>query len=570
MRDGDVPTWPPRTSVRQKPRRLGYLDGSHRLHVEGERGSRPVESWPALKAAVWHGDLAVWTAGGLDAALRDWLPQIFAEVRAGGGAGEEWVEPWIGGEDSTTGDELIVLCLCLGVNSRIHKIRTLAPAGVWGMGDPRGKHEIDGWLARLRWLFDALGAGVHATPGSTGEHAMWPAFGTERRIKRPTLRGVEALDRYAIGGRIQTYERRQTFDVAYEIDLHNAYAAMATHVPAGPCHVVSEDGMANRLLLPATRVDGPWATWFAEAVIEITAPVDHRDLLPLAIRHPVPDDPHAIEWLWRPGGLQRVWLWREDVAHLERRITEGAPVRLVTLGEALVWPSWSQALTPWVDQLDGLRAGARSPARAQLVKLCIVAGIGRLAIPYSRRRLVPECEAEAGDRRWMPAAMPESTWRIHVEQEDRGTPMQVPAFIWSAVNRRIVETAHAEYRRDNPAIFSLTDCLGFAKRPREYSYAPATGEYGIRVHAPLTTLAAGVLLSPQKPRSVGTPRAATAELKRMGEHGPRHVFKWWGRGRDARELAYARWAEAVAAYEARWHPVDMARATGLDRWEYGA
>lgn len=560
MRKGDTPLWPPRTTTRQGRRTLAYLDGSLRLHVEGEPAAYPVASWAALKAAIWYYDLATWTAGGLDTCLRLWLPEIFAQVRAGGGKGDEWVEPYIGGDETcTTGDELIVLCLHLGISSRSSKIRTIAPAGVWSMGDPHGRREILAWLARLRWLFDAMGAGVHATPGATGEQAMWPCFAGERRVKRPTLRGVEILDKFAIGGRIETYEVRRTFDVAYEIDQHNSYAAHAGLLPSGPAHVITEPDMAARILLPANRPRVPYATWFGECLIEITGEIDRRDLLPLAIRHPVPDDPHAIEWLWRPGGIQKVWLWREQAAHLERRIAAGYPLRLVAIEEALVWPSWSDALRPWVNQLDALRAEARGPQRSGLVKLCIVAGIGRLAMPYSRRRLTPEWEAEAGDRVWTPSSYPESTWHIHMEEEDRGTPIHWPAHIWQSVNQDIIETAHAEFARGNPAIFAYVDCLGFPRRPREYSHHPATGEYGIEVHAPLTALAPGVLLSPQKPRAIGTPKAATAELKRIGEWGKRHSFRWWGRGRDKREEARRLWDRELEHWEARHRP------TGLDR-----
>src|SRR5262249_49565949 len=87
------------------------------------------------------------------------------------------------------------------------QIRTIAKASLWGDRSPDGT-----LLDDLRAVFEALGSGVHPSPGSLGEwtlnHAWYAERGTPgfRVEHRPTSMCVADLQANAVGGRKQTLD----------------------------------------------------------------------------------------------------------------------------------------------------------------------------------------------------------------------------------------------------------------------------------------------------------------------------------------------------------------------------
>lgn len=539
-----TPVWP-HIQQTYSERVLAYLDVDGTVYSEPLAGLVPEkpETWQALSDLLYSWDSLIWCYD-LVSALIDSMPCILAEDYATreqrAERGKQWCELFLGDDDN------VVMVTVHRLVGRRWRMRHFANAAAWGQGVPSHPREIPSWLGHLRWLFDTLGAGIHPTPGSTGVHTMqhgWREHEDWRPHHRPPLHAVKALHAHGIGGRIEVYQQRRTFDVAFELDMHNAYCAFAGQVPDGVPSYIPErpyDGrksLAWRLLWPPHAPELDNVTWFAHCAVAIREDLPPGDILPFAVRSPTPNDPHRLLWPTAKG-MYECWLWREEAEALHARMLAGDPVELCEIDEAFIWHKWTDHLAPWASRMDSIRESAPSKPHERLVKACMVAGIGRLAMPYERRSLVHDDDWLAGDVDWTPPWAPENCWNVRTRFEDSGLPAAWPVYIWMRTNLAIYEAARAEHAVGNQLIAMHVDALIVTRRPQagraRFKLPAAMGEFRVSVHTPFRATAPGVLLSPQKFRAAGIPKKRQA-LLRMGEH-EKPLENYEGHERTRREF----------------------------------
>lgn len=419
--------------------------------------------------------------------------------------------------------------------------RKVVATSVWSM--PCGPELI----ARLRWLFNVLECGAQATPGSAGSMTMQQEWGKHKgeqwpRHHRPPMPLIEALSEHAVGSRKETYAPDEVFQQAYEADMTNGFAAQADVLPAG---TVSTFGgtQAHHYLLPLVgnpeaRQGAKIRHWWGKCYVRIWGSLPPGDIAPFAVR----DKDGELSWptAESPDGGYWTYLWEFEADEIQRRFTEDGSMQVISIEWAWCWETETTQLAGWADHMDQLRrateygtlAGVDDPHekknRAGLIKLCIVAGIGRLGMPYESLRVIPEAEAQPGDIELQSERIPDIGLYARKEFNDIGTPKHWHAFILSKMNYDIYCKIREQYLAGIRVLGCNVDGVQTLEAPAGVVEAAvaAMGQYKRKEYTGYFAMpAAGTIISLEAQKTPGLRadvrrQIASGKLFRAGERPP--------------------------------------------------
>lgn len=285
--------------------------------------------------------------------------------------------------------------------------RWIANAIPWGAEEYIDTYGVRAWLALMRQAYDMGGVGTPPSVGGWGQ-AMFRAsfqeqYGQEWRYKRhrrPSGSYAEKIRYESSGARSEVLQLNVTYPVAYENDQHNAYGASLAHAqPTGKCYRVRGKGALDYLF------------YFVECEVTIHEPL-MLGCFPMRTgqgreRHPVfPIQP----------GTYRAWLWNREIAVCQQ---EGLTVQILA---GFAWQEATYDFAPFVEKIAALR-NAAPPAIKPLLKLALVAAVGRLGMPEERYVIVPGEQRKEGDRAIGQAGIAYDWW---IHQETESYPQSMP------------------------------------------------------------------------------------------------------------------------------------------------
>ncbi len=272
----------------------------------------------------------------------------------------------------------IPTALCIQGKANGHTAsRWLIQASTWQQHTPN-----DELLQRLRMLFEHCGVGTANTPAALGmllqKRAFYEQYGdtwVQHRHPLPPERCVKDLRERSSGARSDLLaSTTETFDLVYELDAKNAYAAAFEEVPTGP--TVPHQG--NFL--------EQYQTYVSQCHVEI------REPLVLGC-FPVRTEQAGIARVEYPRqiGQYDAFLWREEI---DRAREKGC---IVTTGPGWGWVEMTRDNAHFARLMTELRDTA-PPEIVDWIKIAIVGSIGRHGSPWQSTILLPEEEASPGDR----------------------------------------------------------------------------------------------------------------------------------------------------------------------------
>lgn len=291
--------------------------------------------------------------------------------------------------------------------------RWIANASAWGFEDYLEQYQgsleeaLLSWLALMREAYTLGNVGTPPSPGSWGQAMFRQQFkalyGEEWRAKRhrrPPGSYAEKIRYESSGARSEVLQLNVQFDIAYENDRKNSYgASLAEAQPTGKCYRIGGNHLEE------------WPFYFVEC--EVTIHVELAlGVFPVRvstgrIRHPVfPTNP----------GTYKCWLWHREIAVCRE---EGLTV-IVKGGFA--WQEATYDFAPFVEHLSKLRDAA-PPHIKPLIKLALVAMVGRLGMPEEQYTLVPGEYRQPGDKALSEAGVAYDWW---VHQEFNSYPQSMP------------------------------------------------------------------------------------------------------------------------------------------------
>lgn len=352
-----------------------------------------------------------------------------------------------------------------------------------------------GFLRNLVNLYALCNVGAYATPGALGMSIMetsYLAAGYERQ-SRPSGALRSALLANRIGGRSDWTESTEVYDQVWEADQRNAYCSAA----ALPLPV----GSVTRFLKGEVETsDETYQTWYAEcecfnAAATRNAPVLSRS----ATGRLVP---------FIRQGHQKCYLWREESEAFAAR-----PGCHVIVGDGWGWRKMEPVLRGWAETMHAARAKAAkvSPDLEQMVKLCIVAAIGRHGCRPERRSVIPIQDATEGDAVLTDTL--DGQWATHTEDE-----MDAPwitywhDYIVMRIRLMNYQLQVQEAERDNVALGSNIDSVYFLNKPAALHQPNVLGGWRIRDKHRVSFPFARGMLSDEKVSLPGVPK--TSEKRR--------------------------------------------------------
>jgi hypothetical protein len=324
-------------------------------------------------------------------------------------------------------------------------------------------------------------------------------------VGRPRWACCQDLRESLVGGRVDTLQPGKLFPELFELDLNSAYSAAAgERLPGGAA--VRWEGHSPE---PTAA-----ATGYYLCRIEILEPLT---LGPVVLH--VDGEPNVIP---SAPGVYRGWLWAEDIAAL-RGIVRG--VRYLVTVRALrgwCWRRWAKGarstsrglvaeaspLSAWARRMHAARRrfdrdGER--ARAAMVKLATVAGIGRFAagvdvFTLRRERVDPSDVATVH-----PRLGPDLPLWIHRSERDAATALvHWASYIQAAVRRRLWRMA-LPFAEWGGLVATNYDAVYLSIRPAVRSSTRA-GEWKLERLQDAVIPAARQLRSRSKVRLPGIPR----------------------------------------------------------------
>jgi hypothetical protein len=425
----------PRYVPKPIERTLAVMIADGRILTEHGEYLSP-QSYQELSDLVFGHNLQMWI-GGVNAAMQDWWTELLADMtKEGRKERGQWTElQW-----SDTRGELSAVRIHRkwpDVNGKLcWQVRNLTVSSCWVRAiEPA-------LLTDLRALFTLLETGVLPTPGQVGSATMKRVWkGTKpaefQRHYRPPLVLIQQLEQHMIGSRREAFLPDEIFDEAYELDACNGYCAQAGELPCGyPTYY--KNGQTQLWTHPR----GDYFCWWGEAYVRIydqgLAP---GDIAPFAVR----DEDGTLHWPTGPG-LYHTWLWSWEAEEIRRRTSLGEPIECLGVGEAWAWSESTTQLAKWQKYMDAKRNEAKliSNELAKLVKLCIVAGVGALGLPYIYGMVSVEptdgCVYLDG-----PDLPDQQSLYLTQEFKDVGTPKHWQAYILGRMNYRVYQEGRRCY-----------------------------------------------------------------------------------------------------------------------------
>lgn len=369
------------------------------------------------------------------------------------------------------------------------KIR-IEEAAAWGAECADGA-----FLARLTDLYALLGVGAYPTPGGLGMSVMeaeYLAAGYQRQ-SRPSVALRSALLDGRIGGRNDWVDSDETFERVWECDQRNAYcSAAARPLPVG--------GVVRFLDGEVKPGDDKYLTWYGLCTV-----VNSRGFAnsPILERGPA----GRLKPFTRVGCID-VWLWKEEV---EEAVRNGQTVIVL---DGWGWRKMAAVLTPWAKRMHQARATAAkvSPELEQMVKLTIVAAIGRHGCRPERRSVIPLDQASDGDTVLTDCL--DGNWASHTES-DVDAPWNT---VWHSYIEMLIRLDNyqlqvAETERGNRVLNSNVDAVYFLNVPAVVHEPDILGGWRVRDKHNVRFPYARSLLSDEKVSLPGYERRSEGRRK---------------------------------------------------------
>lgn len=335
-----------------------------------------------------------------------------------------------------------------------------------------------------------LAVGSHPTPSGLGLASMSAWYD---RSQPPLYRPPAACERIIraglVGGRVDTPRRGEQFEVLYEIDANSAYAWAAQRVPAGRCYAVGNGGAR------------PDRAAFHYATARASPSLDHAAIGPLPVRQADGSLTYPTTGAWAG------WYWSEEI---EAARSVGYTV---TPEYGWEWDAWSCGLRDWAERIHALRldSAAEFPGCAALLKLCTVAGIGRLC----GRETVYALTEEPTDRPYSDIQTgmfrPDGRlWQWYLREQQRSRPELLP-HVASYINMRVRLATWERARAEGRSLVATNfDAVLSTSRP-SWKSSTALGDWKWReLHPAERPTAEGLSLGVPYPRAL-----ISAEKRRL-------------------------------------------------------
>jgi hypothetical protein len=330
-------------------------------------------------------------------------------------------------------------------------------------------------LAEIRATFTHCQVGTANTAGALGQKLMREAWKREyglpqyeagecinegwkgHRHQRPNKMACDCLQAHQTGARSDTFDTINEFDIAFEIDRKNAYAAAFLEQPTGHCFRITS-GPSPAML-----------KYFVRCTIEIK---ERLVLGPFPIR--IKDGKNDRPVYPTQPGIYETWGWNDEVT-LAR--SKGC---MVVCHEGYGWYEVSRDMECWVRLMSWLRETAPTREVEQHIKHAIVAGIGRFGMGDTRYELIAE---EQVDLEKDKLAEGENAlaygWFVHATVEER--PMTMPHwFSHTLMQCRIaLYKEMLPYAEREQLIATNTDA-GIVRADADISAYPQKGTPGIQ------------------------------------------------------------------------------------------
>lgn len=197
-----------------------------------------------------------------------------------------------------------------------------------------------------------------------------------RPLYRPSRALWQILHAHLIGGRVDTLQPHKRHRWAFGEDMSSAYPWAAQQLPGGTAERYEGE--------PSTR----YATYYQKATLLLP------DYGQIALG-PLPTQDWTYRTSYPTWGPVTGWYWKEE---LDDALAAGSVY--LERSEGYGWPYLRDALQPWSQCLYGLRQAATTPDVAGIIKTASVAALGRMAMGWTTRTLVPSTEANETLERW--------------------------------------------------------------------------------------------------------------------------------------------------------------------------
>lgn len=237
------------------------------------------------------------------------------------------------------------------------------------------------WLRLLRKDMDYAGVGTPNTAGAMGQALMKKAwretYGEEwylHRHQRPNRIQSRLLHDTRVGARSETTDFEATYEDSIQIDKKNAYAAASEELPTGPAFAIVYGQVEDMKM------------YYVRATVSI---VETLPLGPFPLRRKNQDEENVYPTC--PGDYD-TWLWHNEIANSRKA---GC---IVKIHNGMGWLETTTDMACWVRLMEKLRDNAPTERCKDLMKLAIVAGLGRFGMSDLCYELISEAQRLAGDK----------------------------------------------------------------------------------------------------------------------------------------------------------------------------
>lgn len=318
--------------------------------------------------------------------------------------------------------------------------------------------------------------------------AEYLAAGYQRQ-SRPCQALRAALIDHRIGGRNDWTDSAEVYDLVWEADQRNAYcSAAAMDLPVG--------GVVRFLDGEVKTGDTHYQTWFAHCVCFNATKQSNAPILERL-------ESGRLQPFTRQGHSE-FWLWREEADAFAAR-----PGCYVEVLDGWGWRRMEPVLRPWAETMHQARAQAATVSKEleSMVKLCIVAAIGRHGCRPERRSVIPISQAVEGDTVLTDCL--DAQYATHTESENDApwiTPWQ--AYIEMTIRLANYRLQVEETERQNTVLASNVDAVYFLLPPAVKPEPDQLGGWRIREKHQVQFPYARALLSEEKTSLPGIPRGS--------------------------------------------------------------
>lgn len=384
----------------------------------------------------------------------------------------------------------------------IHRIRVIniIPINKWNLGIINSASALP-YILLLTKLFKLMKCGVQATPGGQGVaymHQQWTKLGYKPISNVP--RGLQLmLEKYQIGGRVDTPGIGRKYQEGYEYDLCSAYPTASQSLPYGPVtyfsdmEPISSDGMV---------------LYYAECILTV---YDELLYSPVGIWD---EKKGAHQWRLEAGVLV-TGLWSTEIEALRECGVQ------VVLSRCYAWMEQWAGMTPLMEQYDNWIDCAEKHGDTDIVgllKVVRLAGLGRWGMKPESNTVVTEEVAQDGDIPLLidrhDNSVPDNIYFLHTTYNKRRFyGIHLWCYMQTAVRMQLFNRTLLEQQLGNTLLATNFDSYTVTDRSSlPYVVARSGGQWKEQRLAPLYLPYPRAVAAPQKIRLPGTPFEARQEI----------------------------------------------------------